>query len=146
MQFAVLDPGQAEEHGRSAVRRLPRQLFAGGAAGLLEGGLQHQILRRIAGEVELRRQHEVGAESGGLGARLSDAIAIARDVADDRRDLRERDDEAIGGRGHAGETQRKGLCPNFVDYNGKKLWSEYNNSLALADSDSIVLTGLIRGG
>ena len=102
VQFAVLDPGQAEQHGGSAVRRLPRQLFAGGAAGLLEGGLQHQVLGRIAGEIELRRQHEVGAERGGLGARLADAIAIARDVADDRGDLRERDDEAVGGRGHCG--------------------------------------------
>ena len=108
VQLALLDPGQADKHRRPAVRRLPRQLFAGRAAGLLEGGLQHEVFRRIAGKVEFRRQHEVGAERGGLGARFFQPVAVAGDVADDGRDLRERDDEAIGGGGHWDDLARGG--------------------------------------
>ena len=70
------------------------------AAGLLEGGLQHQVLGRIAGEIELRRHHEVGAEAARLRPRLSQPVAVAGDVADDEGNLRERDDETVGGGGH----------------------------------------------
>ena len=103
MQLAGLDPGQADEDRRAPVRRLARELLAGGAAGLLEGGLQHQVLGRVAGEVELRRHHEVGAEGGRLRARLAQPVAVAGDVADDEGDLREGDDEAVCGRGHGGD-------------------------------------------
>ena len=95
VKLAVLDPGQADQGRRPAVGGVARQLLAGGAAGLLKRGLQHQILGRIAGEIELRRHHDVGLEGGGLLARFAQAIAIAGDVADDRGDLRERDDEAV---------------------------------------------------
>ena len=95
VKLAVLDPGQADQHRRPAVGGVARQLLAGRPAGLLERGLQHQILGRIAGEIELRRHHDVGAEGGGLLARLAQAVAVARDVADDRGDLGERDDEAV---------------------------------------------------
>ena len=44
--------------------------------------------------------HEIGAEGGGLGARVAQPREIAVDIADDRRDLRERDNEAVGGSGH----------------------------------------------
>ena len=101
VELAVLDPGQADQHRRPAVGGVARQLLASRAAGLLERGLQHQILGRIAGEIELRRQHDVGAEGGGLLARFAQAVAIARDVADDRGDLGERNDEAVAdGSGH----------------------------------------------
>ena len=83
MELAVLDPGQADQDRRAAVRRLARQLLAGRAARLLEGGLQHEVLGRIAGEVELRRHDDVGAEVGGLRARLAQPVAIAGNVADD---------------------------------------------------------------
>ena len=100
IELAVLDPGQADQRRRPAVGGVARELLAGRAAGLLERGLQHQVLGRIAGEIELRRHHDVGAERRGLRARLAQPVAVARDVADDRGDLRQRDDEAVDGGGH----------------------------------------------
>ena len=45
--------------------------------------------------------HDVGAEGGRLLARFAQAVEIALDIADDRGDLRERDDEAVAdGGGH----------------------------------------------
>ena len=102
VQPAFLDPGQADEHRRPAVRGLARELLAGGAARLLEGGLQHQILGRVAGEVKLRRHDEVGAEASRFPPRLAQPVTVAGDVADDERDLREGDDEAVRVRGHGG--------------------------------------------
>ena len=84
VERSVLDPGQADEHGRAAVGGLPRQRLAGGAAGLLKRRLQHEILGRIAGEEQFRREHEIGAEGRGLGARGAQPREIAIDVADDR--------------------------------------------------------------
>ena len=100
VERAVLDPRQADQHRRAAVGGLARQRLAGAAAGLLERRLEHEVFRRIAGEIELRRHDEPGAESGGFGARFAQPFQIAVDVADDRGNLRERDDEAIGGSGH----------------------------------------------
>ena len=100
VQLAGLDPRQAGEDRRTPVRRLARQLLAGGPAGLLEGGLQHQVLGRITGEEELRRHHEIGPEGRRLRARLAQAIAVACDVSDDESDLCERDDEAVCGFEH----------------------------------------------
>ena len=100
VDLAVLDPGQADQRRRAAVGGRARQLVAGGAARLLERGLEHQILGRIAGEVQFRRHHDVGPERRRLRARLAQPVAISGDVADDRRDLRQRDDEAVRGGGH----------------------------------------------
>ena len=71
VELAVLDPGQADQHRRAAVGGLARERLAGGAAGLLERRLQHQVLGRIAGEEQFRRQHEVGAEAGAPRARAA---------------------------------------------------------------------------
>ncbi len=108
VQPAVLDPWQANQRGRPSVRRLPRQLLQSRAARLLEGRLQDEVFRRIAGEEEFRRQHEVGPERRSLGARLAQPVAVARDVADNRGNLRERDDEAVGGRRHGEDLARAG--------------------------------------
>ena len=114
VELAVLDPGQADQHRRAAVGGVARQLLAGGSAGLLEGGLQHQILGRIAGEIEFRRHHDVGAEGGGLLARFAQTVAVARDVADDRGDLRERNDKAVVTEAGMGRDlargERRGQC------------------------------------
>ena len=101
-------PGQADQRRRPAVRGVARQLLAGRPAGLLKRRLQHQVLGRIAGEIKLRRHHDVGPKGGGLLARFAQPIAVARDVADDRRDLGERDDEAVGGGGHGGTLDARG--------------------------------------
>ena len=76
VQLAVLDPGQADQHRRAAVRGLARERLAGRPAGLLEGRFQHQVLGRIAGEKEFRRHDEVRPEPSGLGARLSQPLAL----------------------------------------------------------------------
>ena len=107
VQMAVLDPGQADQHRRAAVRGLARERLAGRAAGLLEGRLQHQVLGRIAGEKEFRRQHEVRPEPCRLGARRPQPLRIAGDVADNAGDLGERDDEAVQGRGHDRNSARR---------------------------------------
>ena len=107
-ELAVLDPGQAHQRGGPAVGRQAREILAGGAASLLKRRLQHQVLGRIAGEEQFRRHHEVGPEGRGLRARLTQTVAVARDVADDRWDLRERYDETIGGINHDGDLARGG--------------------------------------
>ncbi len=107
MQLAILvDPGQADQRRRAAVGSVARQLLAGRSAGLLERGLQHQILGRIAGEVEFGRKQEVGAESGGLLARLAQPVPVAGDVTDNRGDLGERNDEAVRGGRHGVDLAR----------------------------------------
>ena len=132
MELAVLDPGQADQRRRPAVGGQARELVAGCPARLLERRLQHQVLGRIAGKVEFRRHHDVGPERRRLLARSSQPVAIARDVADDRGDLGERNDEAVGRGGghgrdlargrrsaqtpqslsHLGEGQGRGFAPN----------------------------------
>ena len=107
-ELAVLDPGQADQRRGPAVGRQAREILAGRAASLLKRRLQHQVLGRIAGKEQFRRHHEVGPESRGLRARLTQAVAVARDVADDRGDLRERNDETIGGINHDGDFARGG--------------------------------------
>ena len=107
VELAVLDPGQADQRRRAAVGSFARQLLARRPAGLLKGGLQHQILGRIAGEIEFGRHHDVGAEGGGLRARFAQPVAIAGNVADDGGDLRQRNGEAVGdGGGHGADLAR----------------------------------------
>ena len=107
VERALLDPGQADQHGGAAVGGLARERLASRAARLLERGLQHQVLGRITRKIQFGREHEVGAERGGLRARCSQAAEIALDVADDGGDLRERDDEPVGGCGHGESLARR---------------------------------------
>ena len=86
VERAVVDPRQADQHRRAAVGGLARHSFAGAAAGLLKRRLEDEVFGRIAGEIELRRHDEPGAEGGGFGARGAEALQIAVDVADDRGD------------------------------------------------------------
>ena len=64
-------------------------------AALLEGRLQHQVLRRIAGEHQFRRQHQLGALLLRLGARGAHLGEVAVDIADLGIELGERDLEGI---------------------------------------------------
>ena len=88
-------PGQADQRRRPAVRGVARQFLARRAAGLLKCRLQHQILGRIAGEIELGRHHDVGPEGCGFFTRSAQTVAVARNVADDRGDLGERDNKTV---------------------------------------------------
>ena len=50
VELALLDPGQADERGRAAIGGVARQVLASRTASLLKRRLQHQVLRRIAGQ------------------------------------------------------------------------------------------------
>ena len=67
-------------------------------AGREEGRLQHQVLRRIAGEEKLGEQHEVGALAGGIRPRLARLGEIAGNVADRRVELGDGDAQDVGRR------------------------------------------------
>ncbi len=88
--FAVL-PGQAHQDPRPAIRRLAGQAIAGRAAGVLEGWIEDEILTRIAREEELRKHHEVGAETGGLLPGVPGPRLVPVNVADNRIQLRQGD-------------------------------------------------------
>ena len=109
VKLAVLDPGQADQRRRPAVGGVAGKLFHRRAASLLERGLEHQVLGRIAGEIEFRRHHDIGPERRSLRARFAQPVAVPRDVADDRGDLRERNDEAVGGGGGHGRDLARGV-------------------------------------
>jgi predicted amidohydrolase len=68
---------------RDLVDRAPRRAD--------EAGPQEQVLRRIAGDDELREEDEVGAGVPGLVEPLDDACRVAVDIADDAIDLCECD-------------------------------------------------------
>ena len=56
-----------------------------------ESGAEQQVLGRVAGDGELRKEDEVGAGLPGLPEALHDALAVAVQVADHGVDLRERE-------------------------------------------------------
>ncbi len=56
-----------------------------------EAGPQQQILRRIAGNGELREEDKVGALVPRLAEAFQDQVAIPSEIADDRVDLSERE-------------------------------------------------------
>ena len=66
------------------------------AAGVLEGRLQDQVLRRIAGDEQLGQHEEIGAAGRGLGPRRARLLQVAVDVADDRIELGDGDPDGIG--------------------------------------------------
>jgi hypothetical protein len=93
VQLRSLAPGQADEHGGAGCSR-HRQLLDRRLAGGDEGGPQHQILRRITGDEEFRKQDKIGGlrpGAGGLGLGQ-----IGGDGAHRRIELGERYDESFG--------------------------------------------------
>ena len=61
IEFSVFDPGRADQHGRTAAGGLARQFFHRLAASGLEGGLEHEVFRRIATDEEFRQHDKIGA-------------------------------------------------------------------------------------
>ena len=100
----LLDPGRAQDHRRAAVAGVGGQRLDRRARGVLQGRLQHQVLGRIADHDELGEHHEIGAGRGGPGAEAADPLEVARDVADGRVGLGDRDGQfgAHGGSGSLG--------------------------------------------
>ncbi len=86
-----LAPGQPHQDGRPAVGRILRQRLAGLARRALQGRLQHQIFERIAGEIELGEDDQVGAGLAHGRARRPGSLEIALDIAHDRVELRKRE-------------------------------------------------------
>ncbi len=84
---------QADQHRRAAVRGFAGQTLERRAAGVLERGLEDQVLRRVSGQEKLGEQHEIRALSGGLFARRAGAFEVAVDVAEGRVELCEGDAE-----------------------------------------------------
>ena len=80
-----------EADDRRAPSGARRELVEGFSGLGDERGAEQEILRRIAGDRQLREDDEIGA--GGLGGlvRLEDAVDVAREVADDDVDLGGRD-------------------------------------------------------
>ena len=96
VELAAVDPGRADQQRRTAVGRFARQRFDRGAAGGLEGRLEHQVLGRIAGDEQFGENDQIGALRGRLDARAAHFLGIAGDIADSRVELRDRDRELIG--------------------------------------------------
>ena len=95
VELALLPPGQPDEHAGPAIGRLAGEALERGAAGILEGRLQHEVLGRIAGEEQLGEHHDVGAEPGRLRAGLASLLLVAGHVADDGVELSESDLENV---------------------------------------------------
>ncbi len=84
-------PGQPDEDGGAAVGGVAGKLLSGFAGGLLQCGLQHQVLDGVAGEIKLAEGDEIGARFRGARARLASFAQIALEVAHHRVELRQRE-------------------------------------------------------
>ncbi len=80
----LVHPDRSDQHRRSAIGGFGGKRLDGPSAIALDRRLQHQILRRVADDVELRQDQEVGAKPGSLGTRLSRLVEIAGNIAHDR--------------------------------------------------------------
>jgi hypothetical protein len=132
IELAVFEPRRADEHGGSAVRRLARERLDCGTAGRLERRLEHQILRRVAGDEEFGKRDNVGAVIRRLCARTTGAFQVAGDIADNRIELRDGNGEAIGrarihAAGLAPECRRRQWPLRSVQTDG--IWSELETGL-----------------
>ena len=99
VELAVLHPRRPDQHRGTAVGGLARKLFDLGPAGGLQGGLEDQILGRIAAHEQLGKGHQIGAVASRLGTRLARLLGVAGDVADGGIDLGDRDRQAVSGAG-----------------------------------------------
>src|SRR5262249_50368286 len=97
VELAFLEPRRAYQQCRAAAGGFTRQLLDLCPARRLERRLEHEVLRRIPGQEKLRQRHNVGAGTGGLGARAARLVGIAGDVAQGRIELSDRDRQTVGG-------------------------------------------------
>ena len=87
---AVITTGwMADHHPQTGQRRQLGRQFAQLAHGRFhEGAAHHQILRRIAGQRQFRRQQHLRARGMGAARRLGNALAVAGEIADREIELR----------------------------------------------------------
>ena len=87
---------RADDDARAAVGGIGGKVLRPPARRRQEGRLQHQVLRRIAGDEQLGVEHQVGALAGGIRPRLARLGEIAGDVADSRIELGDGDAQDVG--------------------------------------------------
>ena len=92
-------PRAAHHQARAAIGGLGGQGSDFGFAGGDEGGLAHQIFRRIAGDGEFRRHHKIGAKPRGFRAGLSDQRRIGGQCALMGVELRQGNFQGLGHEG-----------------------------------------------
>src|SRR5581483_2046131 len=97
VKLAVLDPGRADQHGRTAIGGVVRKCLDRRPTGSLKRRLEYEVFRRIAGNEKLGKRHDIGAVAGRLRAALAGALQVAGNVADNRVKLRNGNGQAIGG-------------------------------------------------
>jgi hypothetical protein len=115
VELLVLDPGRTDQHRRTAVGGFARQPLHCRAAGGLERRLEHEILGHIAGDEQLRENHQVGALGGRGRAPTAHFLGIAGNIADGRIELRKGDGETVGGTGvHGMDVARPAPRRNVV--------------------------------
>ena len=78
---------------RDDAARLRGDLLERPARGPDDGGPQQEVLRRVAGDRELREEDEVRPRGLRLGEPGDDAVSVPVEVADDGVDLGERESQ-----------------------------------------------------
>ena len=91
--------GEADECDDAA--RLGGEILERGADLVEEGGLEQQVLGRVAADRELRKHDQRRSLLASGGRLLRDLAGVARDVTDGGVDLGERDPQQILSGGHA---------------------------------------------
>ncbi len=84
-----IPPGRADDH-RRAARGVLGQCLDGARGVVLQGGLEHQVLGRVADDHELGEHHQIGPGLCRAGARGADQRKVVVEGADRRIDLGER--------------------------------------------------------
>ena len=87
---------KTDHDARPAICRLGGKLLHRHSASLEEGRLQHQILRRIAGDEKLGQEQKIGPLGCCFRPRFAGLGEIAGDVADSRVELRDGNAKGIG--------------------------------------------------
>ena len=96
VDLAGVGPHAADEHG-GAGPEIGRELLDRGAAGGGERRLAHQILGRIAADVQLRQHEQIGALPRRVGTRANELFDVAGEIAENGIELGKRDLQGVGG-------------------------------------------------
>ena len=89
-------PRRADDDARAAIGGLGGQRLDRPAAGVLEGRLENEVFRRIAGDEQLGEDQQVCPGSGGLRAGFAGFLQIPVDVADHAIELAGGDADRVG--------------------------------------------------
>ena len=93
MQAALALQRHADDDTRPAIGGVAGERFQRLLAARGKGGLEHEVLRRIAGEKQLGEDDEIGTLTCRVRPCLARILQVAGDVADNRVELRDGDAE-----------------------------------------------------